>query len=119
MTDVIDDSYLGSGKLLRAAIKKYGKETFYREVIAVFDNAKDMNYLEVRLVRSHSEETRARMKETYNKIQHQSGSTNSQYGLQWICHPELPDRKIPKSEPIPDGWQAGRKSYLNPPTKLT
>jgi hypothetical protein len=32
-TDDIDDNYLGSGKYLKEAIKKYGKENFKREII--------------------------------------------------------------------------------------
>lgn len=36
-----DDSYLGSGLLLRRAIVKHGLENFHKEVIAVFDNARD------------------------------------------------------------------------------
>lgn len=36
-----DDSYLGSGLFLRRAIAKYGQENFHKEVIAVFDNARD------------------------------------------------------------------------------
>lgn len=33
----IDDGYLGSGKRLGRAIKKYGKENFKREILATFD----------------------------------------------------------------------------------
>lgn len=36
-----DDSYLGSGLLLRRAIAKHGQENFRKEVVAVFDNARD------------------------------------------------------------------------------
>lgn len=37
-TDDINDDYLGSGNLLQMAIKKYGKENFKRETIAVFED---------------------------------------------------------------------------------
>lgn len=33
-TDCLDDGYLGSGRLLKLAIKKYGRENFIREVLA-------------------------------------------------------------------------------------
>lgn len=36
-TTNINDGYLGSGKLLKKAIAKYGKENFTREIIAFFD----------------------------------------------------------------------------------
>ena len=37
----LDDGYLGSGTVLKKAIKKYGKKSFRREVLYVFDNAED------------------------------------------------------------------------------
>jgi len=41
-TDTIDDGYLGSGKLLSRAIKKYGVENFSREILHIFDNKEEM-----------------------------------------------------------------------------
>ena len=38
-TDDIDDTYLGSGKLIIKAIKKYGKENFKREILYEFGSA--------------------------------------------------------------------------------
>lgn len=45
-----NDDYLGSGKHLSAAIKKYGKENFTKEVLFIFSNKQDMFFKEQELV---------------------------------------------------------------------
>lgn len=40
-TDNLDDSYLGSGKLILRAIKKYGKENFKREILEVSESKEE------------------------------------------------------------------------------
>lgn len=49
-TDDINDNYMGSGKLLKKAIKKYGIENFIKEYIGIFDSEKKMNLAEKILV---------------------------------------------------------------------
>jgi group I intron endonuclease len=51
-TQSLDDGYMGSGKLLKAAIKKYGKENFCKDVLETFDNEEDMVAREQELVTS-------------------------------------------------------------------
>lgn len=45
-----EDGYIGSGPVLQAAIKKYGKENFIRETLFVFDNYVDAYAKEAELV---------------------------------------------------------------------
>lgn len=49
-TTNVDDGYLGSGKLLKKAIEKYGVDNFEREIIAEFDNKEEAERLERILV---------------------------------------------------------------------
>ena len=44
------DSYLGSGKLISAAIKKYGRAAFVKEVLFDFDTSEEMGAKEAELV---------------------------------------------------------------------
>lgn len=49
-TKDINDNYMGSGKILKRAIKKYGVENFSKETIFIFDNPTDMYKKEYELV---------------------------------------------------------------------
>ena len=64
------------------------------------------------LGRNHSEESKAKLKESFAKIEHQQGTKNSMYGKMWIH--SLEERKstcINNNEPIPTGWMKGRKMF--------
>lgn len=49
-TNDLDDGYLGTGKLITEAIGKYGRDSFSREILFVYDNPKDMYDKERELV---------------------------------------------------------------------
>ncbi|HLD89547.1 MAG TPA: NUMOD3 domain-containing DNA-binding protein [Patescibacteria group bacterium] len=46
----VDDTYMGSGRHLIAAQRKYGIQNFKKDILAVFDNHEDMSELEEILV---------------------------------------------------------------------
>lgn len=49
-TKDLDDRYLGSGKYLNHAIKKYGRENFEKKILHIFDTKEEMNLKEAELV---------------------------------------------------------------------
>ena len=49
-TKDINDSYMGSGKLLQRAQEKYGIDSFVKEIIHIFDTEEEMNTKEQELV---------------------------------------------------------------------
>lgn len=49
-TSDLEDGYLGSGKYLKYAIEKHGREKFVKEILFVFDNPDDMYAKEAELV---------------------------------------------------------------------
>jgi len=46
----LKDGYMGSGKILKHAISKYGIENFHKEILFVFNNEAEMNAKEAELV---------------------------------------------------------------------
>jgi hypothetical protein len=198
-TKNIDDNYMGSGKYLNHAYKKHGLENFVKEILFLYDNAKDMyakeaeivnedflaetntynlkkggfggfdyindtgknlygkngqpgyggenlhksitakrmkqqgRYLEYvnkisnRLVEKyasgelvsnfaknnpmHDPKLKQKQKEALQKINHQQGDRNSQYGTCWVTHKDLGNKKIKKemlNEYISLGYTKGR-----------
>jgi hypothetical protein len=49
-TSNLDDGYMGSGKLIKAAIAKHGVQNFLKEILHVFDNEEDMKCKEKELI---------------------------------------------------------------------
>ena len=55
---------------------------------------------------------KAKIKETFHKNKHSQGVNNSQYGTMWITNGNK-NKKIKKTEHIPEGWNKGRKLTLS------
>ena len=79
VTNDINDSYMGSGKLLKAAIKKYGIENFKREILYTFQNPEEMFNKEKEIVN----EEFIKRDDVYNiKLGGNGGWYNLNYGEQ-------------------------------------
>lgn len=61
---------------------------------------------EMRL-RAETEKAKAKRIETFKQIEHAQESKNSQFGTMWITN-DIMNKKIDKSDPIPDNWRKGR-----------
>lgn len=51
ITENLNDSYMGSGKLIKKAIEKYGIENFTKTILYCCDNEKEMNVMENSLIK--------------------------------------------------------------------
>lgn len=61
-TSNIDDGYMGSGKIILRALKKYGKENFRKEWLMFCEDADELNYME----RVYVDQTWVDRSDTYN-----------------------------------------------------
>ena len=46
VTDNIDDGYMGSGKIVKQAVKKYGPENFRKEWLGFYEDKDELDYME-------------------------------------------------------------------------
>ena len=81
-TDNVDDGYLGSGWVLKSAIKKYGRENFKREVLLVLSNREEAREVESLLVDKEfvSRQDTYNLQEGGMGVENQWGENNHAYG---------------------------------------
>lgn len=125
------DGYLGSGKLMRAALKKYAPDIFGQEILGVFDSKVDAEKLEAEIVNSEfvlrednynivtggnvtimrrSQETKNNIS-TAAKLRRDMGEDPPNKGKVAIWHQETNTvRYVDKDSAIPGGWVRGRGS---------
>lgn len=83
-TDKIQDNYIGSGYILKEAIKKYGRDKFYKEILYIFHTRKEARIKEAEIV----DKEFCKRLDTYNiaiggmGVENQYGSNNHMYGKQ-------------------------------------
>lgn len=81
-TDNLQDNYIGSGYVLKEAIKKYGRDKFIKEVLYTFNTRDEARHMEALIV----DEDFIQRKDTYNLtvggmgVENQIGERNHRYG---------------------------------------
>lgn len=113
-TNNINDGYLGSGKLIKDAIKKYGKENFKKDILYVFNTPEEMFNMEKEIVT----ETFIKNKGVYNIViggfgGRNKGSTNLKH-ITNIITGEIIAVDINKiDEFLNNGWKLGGHEPIN------
>jgi hypothetical protein len=118
MTKDVNDNYMGSGKLIKRAIEKYGVDNFEKKILHIFTNKRDAYKKEKELVT----ESLVNNKACYNIKEGGAGGfdhvrafceTNNHPTFKYIkiYHPiTLADKRIPKDklpEFLDNGWLKG------------
>lgn len=115
ITKNLNDDYLGSGKQIQAAVKKYGRENFKKEYIKICKDPEEMYALEANIVN----EDFVKRSDTYNM---KTGGTGSWYHVN--ANPEkykeIRSKAAKEKADRPDNlfknleWQKNFNSMRNP-----
>jgi group I intron endonuclease len=105
MTDDLDDGYMGSGKAMKAAIKKHGLENFTKVILHDFDTFDEMNAKEEELVG----EAFVSRKDTYNLMTGGSSGSHSEETLAKLRAASLGKKHTPEARAKMSAAQMGRE----------
>lgn len=120
-TNNLSDRYMGSGSVIRYAIKKYGRDNFMREHIFFAFDEESMNWAEEQLVVTRDEDSlsyniqkggkggnppRNDVRGEKNPMYGKYKELNHNYGKIWITN-GIDQKFVKKDDPIPDGWYRG------------
>lgn len=89
-TEDLNDPYMGSGKLIRAAIKKYGKSNFRKEILEFFDSEEAMALQEEKIVTKEF----VSLDSNYNLMPGGKYGSNTRNGLSFKDCEHTEDAKI-------------------------
>ena len=79
VTSDLDDGYMGSGKIIKLALKKYGVENFRKEWLMFCEDREELNYME----RVFADQTWLDRSDTYNIAL--GGSVSNAKGYKWTA----------------------------------
>ena len=111
VSESLNNSYIGSGKLLKKAIKKYGKENFICEIIAFANNKDELNTLEIEEIKKHDA---VKSDMFYNITEGGEGTL----GRKWTEDDkkkisDTKKRKYATGETKPAEWDQNRRKHIS------
>lgn len=107
-TDDLSDDYFGSGTNIARAIKKYGKESFKKDILHIFETPEEMLAKEKEIVNSDF----IKRDDVYNIVEGGYGGYNKgAFGLKHLHNPETQERCAVHPNAVDkmlrDGWKLG------------
>ena len=110
VTSNLDDGYIGSGKILKQAIKKYGVENFRKEWLGFYEDEEELNCME----RVFVDQTWVDRADTYNlKV---GGEGGSRKGRKFSAESK---QKMSKARKGKSPWNKGTKLSAEYKKKLS